>query len=84
MENFDEFLKGFSIREITNPKDGKTHWSAIEKESGLSLTALGSDSIMWSLQRVWASRVARLYKDDKGEWWVGEKGARNGIASLRK
>ena len=84
MENFDTFLKGFSIKEITNPKDGKTHWSAIEKESKLSLSALTDGSIMWMLRQVWASRNARMYQDDKGEWWVGEKGARNGFATSKE
>lgn len=80
METFDDFLKRFSIQEFKEKKkNGKPFWQADEKEGHYRSTAITGDGIMWELKRAWASRYARTYHDDKGKWWVGEKGSRKGF-----
>lgn len=84
MEAFDEFLKQFAIKELNEDKpNGKPYWQATEKGAergkGYRITALTGTAIMGELRKTWACRIARTYHDDKGKWWVGEKGSRKGF-----
>lgn len=79
--DFIEFLTNFSIREIIGPKDGKIHWQADEKDSHYRSTGLTREAVIWELKRAWASRYARTYPDEKGRWWVGEKGSHKGFTT---
>jgi len=78
METFDDFLKRYSIKELKDEKD-KPYWQAIEKEGKAKMTALTGEGIMWTLKGIWSSVHTRTYHDDKGRWWVGEKGSRKGF-----
>ncbi len=80
MYSFNEFLKNFSIKERLSPKDKKTYWQGDEiTDSHYRCTGLTREAVVWTIKKAWASRFVRTYRDDKGKWWVGEKGSRKGF-----